>query len=252
MNATTEERSLIHQTDIAGMYILPGFDSSVSGWVTPPEVDEVETGSASAPISHSIVTWLRNGEILGNLAADWESALDLHAGPDHFECRFFEYPGESSTVILVDVGEAEDASEAEFDAEYQKVINDLRNGGRELLAQDVFQMLSDSQENPENVNITLLSLQSMARFLIRQKDFDDPIVGKDPYGIVQIEWHIIGNGLLVLAFLDDYLIHCVAQADTTSESEMLNESVRITERQFLEEFGHLVPLRQSQYRRSVT
>ena len=243
MNATTEERPLIHQTDIAGMYILPGFDSSVSEWITPPEVDEVETGSASAAMSHSIVTWLRNGEILENLAADRESALDIYAGPDRFECRFFEYAGESSTTILVDHWDPAVARESEFDPEYQQVIDALRSGDREIPAEDLIEMLRNIQEDPEEPAIKFFSLQAMARFLIKHRKFDDPIIGPDPIGFMQAEWHITGDGLLVMAFLDDNQIHCVAQADATPKSEALNRSVQLTENQAIEEFGHLVPLR---------
>ena len=243
MNATTEERPLIHPTDIAGMYILPGSDSSASGWVTPPELDDVETGSASAAMFHSIVTWLRNGEIIRNLVADWESALDLHAGPDHFECRFFEYSSESSTSILVDYTDPVEVRESDFDPEYQQVVDELQSGGREIPAEDLIEMLRNIRDDPEEPGIKLFSLQAMARFLIKHRKFDDPIIGPDPISIMQVEWHIVGDGLLVMAFLDDNQIHCVAQADATPKNEALNRSVQLTENQAIEEFGHLVPLR---------
>ena len=85
--------------------------------------------------------------------------------------------------------------------------------------------------------------RAMARFLIKQQEFADPIVGPDPYGIMQIEWHIIGNGLLVMAFLKGGQVHCVAQADASPQGNQLNVSVQLAEDQAVEEFGHLVPLR---------
>ena len=194
-------------------------------------------------MSHSIVTWLRNGEILGNFTADWNGDLDLYTGPDRFECRFFEYAGESSTTILVDHWDPALARESEFDPEYQQVVDELRSGGREIPAEDLIEMLRNIQEDPEEPEIKLFSLRAMVRFLIKHRKFDDPIIGPDPIGIMQAEWHIIGDGLLVMAFLHDNQIHCVAQADATPQNEALNRNVQLTENQAIEEFGHLVPLR---------
>ena len=140
-------------------------------------------------------------------------------------------------------GEIEDRREAEFDAGYRQVIDDLRTRGREIPAEDLIEMLRDIREDPEEPEIRLLSLQAMARFLIRHGKFGDPIIGPDPIGIMQAEWHIIGDGLLVMAFLENDQIHCVAQADATPQSEALNKNVQLTENQAIKEFGYLVPLR---------
>ena len=264
MNATAEHPNLNQSTDIAVMYDSPSFDSSVLMLPDQRGLNEVQVeGSLSAtPLSIDDWTGIRGFQF--NLRTERDNRaepylpgddgfarrenLDIQLHEGLYRIRFFQHDTESSTAILVDFWDRDDAFEYRIDPKHQEIVDELRNGCRELLAQDVFQMLSDSQESPENVNIKLLSLQYMARFLIKQNEFDDPIVGKDPHGIMQIEWHIIGNGLLVMAFLDDDQIHCVAQADATYGSEMLNESVRLTEREALEEFGHLVPLRQSQYR----
>ncbi len=157
--------------------------------------------------------------------------------------RFFEYDIGSGTAILVDLFEASGTPEAEFDPEYQQVIDELRNGNREVLAEELIEMLRNSRENPDEVEIKILSLQAMARFLIRQREFDDPVAGPDPSGIMQIEWHILGNGLLVMAFLEDDRIHCVVQTDATAGREMLNENAQLTQREALERFGYLVPQR---------
>ena len=178
-----------------------------------------------------------------NPIIDNEYDAGLHAGFDQTKCRFFQYDIEPSITILVDTWEADDAVEAEFDAEYQEVIDDLRAGGREIPAEDLIEMLRNIQEDPEEPPINLFSLQAMARFLINHRKFDDPIIGPDPIGIMQAEWHIVGDGLLVMAFLDDNQIHCVAQADATPQNEALNRNVQLTENQAIEEFGHLVPLR---------
>jgi hypothetical protein len=139
----------------------------------------------------------------------------------------------SSTTILVD----EIAPEFEFDSRYQQVIDDLRNEGRQILAEDLIEILRNAEEDPDAPAINIYSLRAMARFLIEHEKWADPIIGPDPMGTMQVEWHILEDGLLVMAFLDHDCIHCVAQADA------LNRSVQITERQAVEEFGHLVPLR---------
>ena len=147
--------------------------------------------------------------------------------------RYFRYDLKSSTTILID----EVASESEFDSRYQQVIDDLRSKGREISAEDLIEILRNAKEDPDAPAINIYSLRAMARFLIEYKEFDDPIIGPDPRGTMQVEWHILEDGLLVMAFLGDDCIHCVAQADG------LNRSIQVTKHQAAEEFGHLVPLR---------
>ena len=116
--------------------------------------------------------------------------------------RFYEYGTGSSAaeIVLVDDLSERNPTDTEFDSEYQRVIDELRDGGRELAANELIAILRNSQEDPEEPEVKLFSLQSMARFLVSNGEFNDPIIGPDPIGIMQIEWHINGNGLLVLAF----------------------------------------------------
>ena len=141
-----------------------------------------------------------------------------------------------------DLEEIEDTPEGEFGAEYRGVIDDLRAAGREIPAEDLIDMLRNIQEDPGESEINLFSLQAMARFLIRHRKLADPVIGPDPTGMMQVEWHIIGDGLLVMAFLENDQVHCVAQSDATPGVRALNRSVQLTENQAIEEFGHLVPL----------
>ena len=170
-----------------------------------------------------------------------DSGTDLQSDFNRMRYRFFQHESDSSTVILVDLEEAE----PEFDEEYEQVINELRRGGREILAEELVEMLRNSQEDPEETEIKLFSLQGMARFLIEQEKFENPIVGAGPIGIMQAEWHIVGDGLLVMAFLEDNQIHCVVQTDDDSQGEMLYRSVQLSKNEALEEFGYLVPLREA-------
>ena len=222
-------------------------------------------GSSSAFLS-KIDPWLAVVEPLRHVRQEYLEAVHQHVNATAFvnpqffvhrfsdtinvnvkEYRFFLQDTMSSemtdTVIFVAFGEAKGASGTEYEAEYQEVVDDLRQGGRELLAKELFELLRNALEDPEEPEIKFFSLQAMARFLIRHKHYDDPIFGPDPRGLVQIEWHIDGDGLLVMAFLEEELIHCVVQADATPEREVLNKSVLLTENQAVEEFGYLVPLR---------
>ena len=168
-------------------------------------------------------------------------------GAGRYRVRFFQQASFAtmSELILVDVEPIDvwpPVDMTEEDSGYQQV-EDLRNAGRELLASEVLDMLRASQQDPGETTIQLFSLQAMARFLIKHGNFDDPIAGPDPHGIMQIEWHIDGNGLLVLAFLGGDQVRCVAQADACPSTDKLNISVQLSEDQAAREFGHLVPLR---------
>ena len=160
----------------------------------------------------------------------------------HIHLRFFRY-ATAGPVILVDEYDVVDSPEEDLDPEYQRVVEQLRSGGREVLAEELIEMLQNSREDPEEAGIQLYSLQAMASFLVRNGKFEDPVSGPNPRGIMQIEWHIAGNGLLVMAFVEDGQIHCVVQADATTERSEINKNERLTEREALEAFGYLVPLR---------
>ena len=168
-------------------------------------------------------------------------------GAGRYRVRFFQAGFTTiSELISVDVEPIDvwpPVNMTEEDSGYQQVVEDLRNAGRELLASEVLDMLRASEEDPDETTIQLFSLQAMARFLIEHGNFDDPIAGPDPHGIMQIEWHIDGNGLLVMAFLRDDQVRCVAQADACPSTDKLNISVQLSEDQAAMKVGHLVPLR---------
>ena len=257
MNATSERTAPESPTFLTNewrlivpdvvMPILPGLN----------EFEEAETrGSLSATptsIDMKIEGFLLNLRRERNLEFDpSSSSIEVvicqvsGTEPCAFEnpllgCRFFRYGTESSATILIDLEE----TEPEFEPEYQQVIDDLRSSGREILAEDLVEMLRICQEDPEEPEIKLFSLQSMARFLIDQGEFEDPIAGPGPDGIMQAEWHIVGDGLLVMAFLEENQIHCVVQTDADPRGKMLYKSVQLPEKEALEEFRYLVPLRQT-------
>ncbi len=129
----------------------------------------------------------------------------------------------------------------DLDQDYRRVVTELWEGGRPMVADEVVEMLRS--KDPDLPEIQLFSLEAMARFLVREKQFEDPMVGPDSYGIMQAEWHIVGNGLLVMAFVEQDVVHCVAQSDATPGLEALNASVRLHMNKAIQEFGQFVPER---------
>ena len=198
----------------------------------PPFLDEADTRITSTVTASSSDT-----------ADDGvEFVVRQHARTDDRTARFFRYPLRAETAILVDFGEATVEIGGEFEPAVQEVIDELRAGDREIFADEVIEMLRNSREADEP-DIQLFSLRDMARFLVKHRTFEDPIAGPSPYGIMQVEWHIVGDGLLVMAFVGDGQIHCVAQTDATQQHEAMNDNVRLSEAEALKEYGRLVPLR---------
>ena len=214
------------------------------GWrlgLVPMDVNPVDQ------YAHLALDPQTSGSSSWTLIHEMKRGLDWDSCPPgvgrQYQIRFFRYAtntGDSET-LLADIGEV--VHESEVDPQYQQVVDDLRSGGRELLASEVIEMLRASREDPDDTDIQLFSLQAMARLLLRHQNFADPVTGPDPYGIMQIEWHITGNGLLVMAFIEGGQVHCVVQADASPQRDRLNVSVQLSEEQAVREFGHLVPLR---------
>ena len=137
-------------------------------------------------------------------------------------------PGYQSTIRFGD--------EAAIDPEYQRVIDSLKDGGRELMASEVYEMLLANKE-PDGDPIQLFSLRAMADFLVRHRNIADPVAGPSPIGIMQLEWHILDDGLLVIAFVEDERVHCVVQADAMKISERMSTDA------LMNRHGHLIPPR---------
>ena len=151
---------------------------------------------------------------------------------------FFQYANDPST-ILVDIDEvsASLGDEAKIEPGHMSVVESLQGNGRELMADEVHEMLLASKE-PDGDPIQLFSLRAMAAFLVQHRDIVDPIAGPSPNGIMQLEWHILEDGLLVIAFVEDERVHCVIQANA-----MDNVSERMSTDALIEQHGYLIPTR---------
>ena len=230
--------------EITCPYLREGVDSSE---LTPGElyrVDEASFGSPASTMAHDMVTWMRLREILQE---DWTRTHENFSA----WTAMFDGPGGmfllahelGHTMVPAKLLLIEASPEPQVASTYQDIVAALRSAGRKTLAEDLIEMINDMEEDPDEPSIKIHSLRALTRFLSKYIALEDPIIGPDPMGVVLAEWHIDGDGLLVMAFLEDDKIHCVAQADATSHRDELNISVQLTESQVIEEFGALVPLR---------
>ena len=141
-------------------------------------------------------------------------------------------------MIVVDDGEPI----SEFSPAQQRVISWLRDNDREVLAEKLVTMLRDA-DDPDEPDVSIVSLWQMAQFFVEHGEFADPFIGPDSRGLVHAEWRILGNGVLVIVFLEDEAVLLVAQADETPDKEKLDLCVRKPVPEIIEAFGDLVPRR---------
>ena len=158
--------------------------------------------------------------------------------------RFFLCAVDPSTVL---VDPAPETPIYPLSPEHERVVQQLRESGWELMAEDVYELLLASKE-PDGDPIQLFSLHAMADFLVQHRDLADPIVGSSPLGIMQFEWHIVGDGLLVIAFVKDDQLHCVVQADATEGRGAMDVSERMSSATLVERFSQFIPTRDDETR----
>jgi hypothetical protein len=171
------------------------------------------------------------------------SQWDVHVmfwGGDHTKpetpvtvLQYGEYP---NIALALDFGELVN----EFPRDQQEAVGYLRANGRPILADKLVTMLQNVQDDPDEPEINIFSLQDMARLFVERKDFADPFIGP-ARGIVHAQWRIDGNGALVWVFLGNEEILVVAQADEVPGRDALDISTTGAKRTILKEFEHLVP-----------
>ena len=160
----------------------------------------------------------------------------------HRNSRFFQYANDPSTILVdSNEGSVRLGDQPAIEPAYLRAVESLRDSGRELVADEVYEMLLASKE-PDGDPIQLFSLSAMADFLVQHRDISDPISGPSPHGIMQLEWHILGDGLLVIAFVEDERVHCVIQTDEMDVSERMPTDA------LMRQHGRLIPTRDDETR----
>ena len=127
-------------------------------------------------------------------------------------------------------------------AEEREIIENLRENGRPVLAQNLKQMLEDMADDPDEPPINILSLRDMASLFLEKRDYADPFISP-AWGIVHTQWRIDGNGVIVWGFQGNDRILVVVQADRTSDRDALDISAEGRTQELLEDYGYLVPRR---------
>ena len=155
------------------------------------------------------------------------------------EVKFTQHGEDSDALIVVDFG----GPITEFPEAHQEVVQSLRDNGRPVLADKLFAMLQNVDEDPDGPTINVASMRDMASLLAEYNGFADPSISPDGFGVIHAQWRIVGDGLLVISFLGYGECLLTAQADENDEREELNISQRGWAPDILGAYGYLVPLR---------
>jgi hypothetical protein len=97
----------------------------------------------------------------------------------------------------------------------------LRDQGSGLVADCIDKYLNILAEEPDEAPIVIDSLRSLVSFVLMSPTLRTPIVGSDPEGLMELEWHLPdngnpdsfwgrGNGVVSLKFLTSGLVQYVA------------------------------------------
>ena len=77
----------------------------------------------------------------------------------------------------------------------RKVLLDrLAVMGRKDVANRIQQYLDIVDDEPDEPPVAIESLRSVVSFIVQQPKLTPPIVGSDPQGLMELEWHLKDNG----------------------------------------------------------
>ena len=97
----------------------------------------------------------------------------------------------------------------------------LRHNNREQVADRIQHFFDRRDQDPDEPPIVIESLRSLVSFIIQEPRLSPPIIGSDPKGRMEIEWHLHdngnpdsvwgrGNGVVSMKFLESGVIQFVA------------------------------------------
>ena len=141
-------------------------------------------------------------------------------------------------LFIVDFREPE----VEFPRNQAQAVRFLRTNGRPVLADRLFAILREAEENPEEVTVNFASLRDMARFMVEHDWCADPAIAPDGWGIFHTTWRI-ADGVLVISFLGSEEVLLTIRASGGREQNKLRVSKRARTQNVLRECGYLVPPR---------
>lgn len=93
---------------------------------------------------------------------------------------------------------------------HQETLGELRVMGLDGAADRLQYLQEITEEDEDEPDLQIDSLQHLAQFLISERKLKQPRIGVSPIGLLQIEWLLKDGGILALWFLADGKIKFVA------------------------------------------
>ena len=165
---------------------------------------------------------------------------------------------EESAVTIAAVPVYYTGNEADADATPETnnqdvLVSFLKENGHRSVADRIERFLALLSEDPDEPLIVIESLRSMVGFIVMVPNLETPIVGSDPEGLMELEWHLPdngdpdsfwgrGNGVVSLKFLSSGLIQYVALSGPHQKGiERLRKQGESTKKYLLSSLGEFTP-----------
>ena len=193
---------------------------------------------ASLPCAQRDLSNLHSGDNSSVWLGTSEPSLTVHLTESVYHWRV---ENEEQVIwIVIDDGRPLE----HFPVKQWGVVNYLRSHGRPTSAEEAQIILQDIEAGEGDArNVNFVSLWSLASFLVDNQQFDDPIISADSFAIWHAQWHIRGDGVIVLSFLDEERILLNAQADASPEGKELYISSEGSKEEVLGMIASRVPYR---------
>ena len=105
--------------------------------------------------------------------------------------------------------------------ERKVLLGRLAGMGRKHVADRIQQYIDIVDDEPDEPPVVMESLRSVVTFVSQQPKLEPPVVGSDPHGLMELEWHLKdngdpnsvwgrGNGVIIMKFLRSGKIQYVA------------------------------------------
>ena len=106
-----------------------------------------------------------------------------------------------------------------------KMTAALRESGLEQSADRLGYLQRLADEDPDEEPISVASLRHLTAFLMDERHLGQPEIGVSPDGVALAQWHVMGNGVLAMEFLDSGLIRF---AGTSGPASRDGQSLRVS------------------------
>ena len=158
-----------------------------------------------------------------------------------------------AAVPVSDAGNEADTDPTPETNNQDVLVSFLKENGHRSVADRIERFLALLSEDPDEPPIVIESLRSMVGFIVMVPNLETPIVGSDPEGLMELEWHLPdngdpdsfwgrGNGVVSLKFLTSGLVQYVALSGPHQKGiERLRKQGESTRRYLLSSLGEFTP-----------